>query len=79
MSYLRDGRQASAGWICVFLRVERGAHPKGVAEAKSLGLRIADAGWGVVYGGTSIGLMGATADAALSIGAEVIGVLPQAL
>ena len=36
-------------------------------------------GWGLVYGGTCIGLMGAIADAALSAGAEVIGVLPQAL
>jgi uncharacterized protein (TIGR00730 family) len=56
-----------------------GANPKYLAEAKSLGLRIAGGGWGLVYGGTSIGLMGATADAALCGGAEVIGVLPQAL
>jgi uncharacterized protein (TIGR00730 family) len=40
---------------------------------------MADAGWGLVYGGTSIGLMGATADAALAGGVEVIGVLPQSL
>jgi uncharacterized protein (TIGR00730 family) len=40
---------------------------------------MAAGGWGLVYGGTSVGLMGATADAALSGGAEVIGVLPQAL
>jgi uncharacterized protein (TIGR00730 family) len=40
---------------------------------------MAAGGWGLVYGGTSIGLMGATADAALSGGAEVIGVLPQDL
>ncbi len=33
----------------------------------------------MVYGGTSVGLMGAVADAALSAGAEVIGVLPRAL
>jgi uncharacterized protein (TIGR00730 family) len=79
MSYLRDGRQASAGRICVFCGSSVGAHPKYAAEAKLLGLRIAEAGWGVVYGGTSIGLMGATADAALSSGADVIGVLPQAL
>jgi uncharacterized protein (TIGR00730 family) len=79
MSHLRDGRQASAGRIGVFCGSSVGAHPKYVAEAKLLGLRIAAAGWGVVYGGTSIGLMGATADAALSSGAEVIGVLPQAL
>jgi hypothetical protein len=79
MSYLRDGRQASAGRICVFCGSGVGANPKYIAEAKALGLRIADAGWGLVYGGTSIGLMGATADAALSSGAEVIGVLPHAL
>lgn len=35
--------------------------------------------WGLVYGGTSIGLMGATADAVLSGCGEVVGVLPQAL
>ena len=40
---------------------------------------MAGGGWGLVYGGTSIGLMGAAADAALSGGAEVIGVLPEAL
>ena len=40
---------------------------------------MAGGGWGLVYGGTSIGLMGATADAALAGRAEVIGVLPQAL
>jgi len=40
---------------------------------------MADGGWGLVYGGTSVGLMGAIADAVLSGGAEVIGVLPQAL
>lgn len=34
---------------------------------------------GLVYGGTSIGLMGAVADAALAGGAEVIGVLPHIL
>jgi len=40
---------------------------------------MAGGGWGLVYGGTSIGLMGAIADAVLSGGAEVIGVLPEAL
>jgi uncharacterized protein (TIGR00730 family) len=69
----------SEGRICVFCGSSVGADPKYVAEAKSLGLRIAGGGWGLVYGGTSIGLMGATADAALSGGAEVIGVLPQTL
>jgi len=34
---------------------------------------------GVVYGGASRGLMGALADAALTAGGEVIGVLPRSL
>ena len=40
---------------------------------------MAERHWGLVYGGTSIGLMGATADAVLAGGGEVTGVLPQAL
>jgi uncharacterized protein (TIGR00730 family) len=63
----------------VFCGSSVGASPKYLAEAKSLGQQLAGGSWGLVYGGTSIGLMGATADAALSGGAEVIGVLPQAL
>jgi hypothetical protein len=34
---------------------------------------------GLVYGGASVGLMGAVAGAALAAGGEVIGVLPQVL
>ena len=48
-------------------------------EATQLGRAIADAGLGLVYGGASVGLMGAVADAALAGGAEVIGVLPEIL
>ena len=69
----------SVGRICVFCGSSVGANPKYLAEANSLGQQMAHRGWGLVYGGTSIGLMGAAADAALEGGAEVIGVLPQAL
>jgi hypothetical protein len=50
-----------------------------LAEARALGAALAAAGLGVVYGGASVGLMGAVADAALAGGAEVIGVLPDVL
>lgn len=50
-----------------------------LAEARRLGSAIANAGLGLVYGGASVGLMGAVADAALVGGAEVIGVLPEIL
>jgi uncharacterized protein (TIGR00730 family) len=79
MSDLPGKKPACAGRICVFCGSSVGINAKHVAEAKSLGQQMADAGWGLVYGGTSIGLMGATADAALAGGVEVIGVLPQSL
>jgi uncharacterized protein (TIGR00730 family) len=79
MSDLPSGTPASAGRICLFCGSSVGANPKYLAEAKSLGRQIAGGGWSLVYGGTSVGLMGVTADAALSGGAQVIGVLPQDL
>jgi hypothetical protein len=56
-----------------------GSDPAFLAEARALGAAIAAAGLGMVYGGASVGLMGATADAALAGGAEVIGILPEIL
>ena len=79
MDELLAGKPVSGGRICTFCGSSVGANSKYLAEAKSLGLQMARGGWGLVYGGTSIGLMGATADAVLSGGGEVIGVLPLAL
>lgn len=50
-----------------------------MAEAAALGTWLAAAGLGLVYGGASVGLMGAVANAALAGGAEVVGVLPEVL
>jgi uncharacterized protein (TIGR00730 family) len=79
MSDLPRRTPTTPGRICVFCGSTVGANSKYLAEAKSLGLQIAAGHWGLVYGGTSVGLMGATADAVLSSGAEVIGVLPREL
>jgi len=65
--------------ICVFCGSALGARPEYAAAARELGRLLAEQGLGVVYGGTSIGLMGALADAALAAGGEVIGVLPGSL
>lgn len=40
---------------------------------------IVQRGYGIVYGGGRVGLMGVVADTALRAGTEVIGVIPQAL
>jgi uncharacterized protein (TIGR00730 family) len=65
--------------VTVYCGSADGNDPVFLAEARVLGTAIAAAGLGLVYGGASVGLMGAVADAALAVGAEVIGVLPDVL
>ncbi len=55
------------------------ADPVYIDCAREVGRTLAERGIGVVYGGGRLGLMGAVADAALSAGGEVIGLIPQAL
>jgi uncharacterized protein (TIGR00730 family) len=47
--------------------------------AQALGEAIANRGYGLVYGGGGIGLMGCVADAVLQAGAPVLGIIPRAL
>jgi hypothetical protein len=65
--------------VAVYCGSTDGNDPAFLAEARVLGAAIAAAGWGLVYGGACVGLMGAVADAALAGGAEVTGILPQVL
>lgn len=65
--------------ICVFCGARPGRGERYREAAHAFGLELARAGIGLVYGGASVGLMGAVADAVLSAGGEVIGVIPRAL
>lgn len=65
--------------ICVFCGSSPGANPAYAEEAAALGKLLAERGIGLVYGGASVGIMGVVADAALSAGGEVIGVIPKHL
>jgi uncharacterized protein (TIGR00730 family) len=65
--------------LCVFCGSSAGREPGYRHLAESLARALAERGIGIVYGGASVGLMGALADAALVAGGEVIGVIPQAL
>lgn len=70
---------ASMQRICVFCGSSSGSRPIYAEMARATGETLAARGLGVVYGGSSVGLMGALADAALAAGGEVIGVLPRGL
>ena len=63
--------------ICVFTGSRPGKGERYREAATELGALLASEKIGVVYGGASVGLMGALADAAFSAGAEVIGVIPS--
>lgn len=65
--------------ICVFSGSNLGVRPEYQQAAYALGQELAARRLGLVYGGASVGLMGAVADAALAAGGEVIGVLPRGL
>jgi hypothetical protein len=65
--------------VCVFCGSSAGTNPVHLEAAREVGRALAARGVGLVYGGGSVGLMGAVADAALAAGGEVTGVIPRAL
>jgi uncharacterized protein (TIGR00730 family) len=65
--------------IAVFCGSHPGSDPRFMLQARALGHDLATRGIGIVYGGASVGCMGALADGALAAGGEVIGVLPRGL
>jgi uncharacterized protein (TIGR00730 family) len=65
--------------VLVFCGSSPGARPEYAEAADALGRLLAGRGLGLVYGGASVGLMGAVADGALAAGGEVIGVIPRGL
>lgn len=67
------------GSICVFCGSRMGRDPSFAEAARLTGRLIAERGWQLVYGGGQVGLMGILADAALSKGGKVVGVIPEPL
>lgn len=65
--------------LCVFCGSNPGVRPEYLTAARELGNVLVDRGFGLVYGGASIGLMGAIADTVLERGGKVIGVMPETL
>jgi len=65
--------------VTVFCGSRPGSRPIYRQAAQALGRCLARNGLTLVYGGGSVGLMGAVADAVLEAGGEAIGVIPKAL
>jgi uncharacterized protein (TIGR00730 family) len=65
--------------VCVFCGSSAGNDPAYAAAARALGKALVERGLELVYGGGSIGLMGACADEVLSRKGRVTGVIPRTL
>ena len=65
--------------VCVFCGSQVGARPSYAEAARRVGAALAGGGFGLVYGGGRVGLMGTVADACLAAGGRAVGVIPEPL
>ena len=65
--------------VCVYCGSSPGRREDYVAAARAFARELVARGMGLVYGGASVGVMGAVADAVLAEGGRVTGVIPLAL
>jgi uncharacterized protein (TIGR00730 family) len=65
--------------VLVFCGASPGRLPEYTEQGRQFGRLIAERGLEVIYGGASVGMMGAVADGALQAGGTVIGVIPSGL
>ena len=65
--------------LCVYCGSSRGRIDDYAAAARLLARAMVDRGIRLVYGGASVGIMGAVADEVLRLGGEAVGVIPEAL
>lgn len=65
--------------LCVYCGSSSGGGAAYAAAATALGTTLGRRGIDLVYGGASVGLMGAVADAAIGAGSAVTGVIPRTL
>lgn len=65
--------------LCVYCGSNSGRQPVYLEQAQAFGRELARRGIGLVYGGASVGIMGAVADAVLAEGGRAVGIIPEAL
>ncbi|OLL23077.1 LOG family protein isoform A [Neolecta irregularis DAH-3] len=65
--------------VCVFCGSRPGMDPRFLEAARELGRLISERKYDVVYGGGTIGAMGALAQSTIEHGGRVHGIIPQAI
>lgn len=69
--------ETRVGTVCVYCASSERSPAVYLEAATRLGRHLATAGFGIVYGGSSLGSMGRMATAALEAGGRVTGVIPK--
>jgi uncharacterized protein (TIGR00730 family) len=72
-------RMSNIKTVCVYCGSGPGTNPQFVDAAKAFGKALAENGIRLVYGGGSLGLMGAVATSVLDHGGTVTGIIPDFL
>ena len=65
--------------ICIYCGSSSGKNSAILSQAQKFGRLLAENGHNLVYGGSSLGVMGVIADSVMLHGGEVIGVIPENL
>lgn len=65
--------------LCVYCGSSSGRLDAYAAAARALAGALVERGIRLVYGGASVGIMGAVADEVLRLGGEAVGVIPESL
>jgi cytokinin riboside 5'-monophosphate phosphoribohydrolase len=63
--------------LCVYCGSSKNLDPKYYSEAEAVGRSMVDNGWGLVYGGGNVGLMGSVARSVKAAAGHVVGVIPE--
>src|SRR5207253_5693195 len=74
-----SGLMSEIKTVCVYCGSGPGTNPRFIEAATAFGKALAENGVGLVYGGGSIGLMGAVARSTLEHGGTVTGIIPDFL
>jgi cytokinin riboside 5'-monophosphate phosphoribohydrolase len=63
--------------LCVYCGSSRHLDPKYYSASEAVGRSMVENGWGLVYGGGNVGMMGSVAAAVKGAGGRVVGVIPD--
>jgi hypothetical protein len=63
--------------LCVYCGSSRRLDSRYYAAAEAVGRAMVEKGWGLVYGGGNVGMMGSVAQAVKEAGGHVVGVIPD--